>query len=83
MGEGAPGGTGLKGSILSPSSIYAERGECAGEVTAQNSGRASAGEAEAAEEGWEHEAASRGTARTSRMETDGDVQGKKRIPRVR
>lgn len=48
MEEGAPGGTGLKGSILSPSSIYAERGECAGEVTAQNSGRASAGEAEAA-----------------------------------
>lgn len=45
MGEGAPGGTGLKGSILSPSTNRAERGECAGEVTAQNSGRASAGEA--------------------------------------
>lgn len=45
MGEGAPGGTGLKGSILSPSTICAQRGECAREVTAQNSGRASAGEA--------------------------------------
>lgn len=38
MGEGAPGGTGLKGSMLSPSTTCAETGERAVEVTAQNSG---------------------------------------------